>query len=136
MVVILSSPSHFHIFHDFLKCFKNKHEFNSVIPNNGFMELTHVKINWALVEAPHTWFYDWLIWLTCVIDLSCSMISTQLFCIYSLTFASREMNLLITQVRSLPLIFIRVFWFWFSYVHNLFRYPLISLSIVMSVSFY
>ena len=37
------------------------------------------------------------------------MVRTQLFYVCSLTFASYEINRFITQVRSLPLIFIRVF---------------------------
>lgn len=103
-----------HNFHDF-KLFWNKQELNPVIPNNGVIEINLCEINWVLVGAWHMWFYDWLIdwaiWLLYMIDLLCFMICTQSSYVCSLTFASQEINQFITQVRSLPLIFIRVFCF-------------------------
>ena len=88
------------------------------------MGLIHTKVNRALVGAPHTWFYDWLIdwlinwliWLSYVIDLLCSMICTQLLCVYSLTFTSHEINWIITQIHYLSLLFIHLFCFvWYSF---------------------
>ena len=63
----------------------SRNEF-SVISNNGIYGINSRKINRALVGAPHTWFYDWLICLSRAIYLSCSPTCMLLFLNCALTF--------------------------------------------------
>ena len=97
----------------------SRNEF-SVIPNNGIYGINSFNINRALVGAQHTWFYDWLICLSCAIYLSCSSTCMLLFLNCALT------SLLIAHGGSSPRV--RTYFhfgncpsiFWFSRVHDLF----------------
>ena len=124
-----------------LKCFKDKHELNSVIPNNGICGINSCK-NERLWWGPNICDFlmiDWLIsWFNCHAwsILFCSMTCSKLFLNCALTSLLDSALWFVTQVRIYSHSGISICMFWFSYVHDSSGYSLFYSSIAMIASFY
>ena len=120
-----------------LKRFKINMNLNSIIPNNGINGINSCKNNRALVGAPHTWLIDWLIYLSCTIDLIYSLIcaSLYLFIIHWSCFMIAHLSLGV-QLRTHSHFDYSLCMFWYSYVHDRSEYSSIFSLIVMLASFY
>ena len=90
--------------------FWNKREFNFVIPNNGIYWIKTCKNKSGFGGAQHVWFSHWLI--DCHAWSICSVTHAIILCSFS-NLCFPWSNQLITQVHSLPLLFIRLFLDWY-----------------------
>ena len=129
--------SNFQIFHDLLKCFKDKQESNSVIPSDGVYGIDSCKVN-GLWWGPNIWdsMIDGLFgWFGChtwfILPMICMWPSFNCALISLLDSALK----IVAQVRICPYSGIAIRMFWYSYVHDWFEYLLISSSLPRRLHF-